>query len=142
MSAAGCALDGAIAYNTVSTAYCANYLASSELSGAVYVPGVYCSSGFTIAQLSYFVLDGQNGSSTGSSSVWMFQTLGSLVMGADSSMILKNDAYPMLTFELTAQYTFLDNAPFLSIMLESAPITSDPNVWNIHTDEYPVDDPF
>ena len=36
----------------------------------------------------------------------------------------KNDAYPRLTDVPTAQWTFLDNAPFFNIMEESSPVVS------------------
>jgi hypothetical protein len=43
-----------------------------------------------------------------------------------------NAEYPMLTVDPTAQNTFFDNAPFVSIIDESVPVMSVVVVWNIH----------
>ena len=46
----------------------------------------------------------------------------------------KNVAYPVLTLDPTAQYTFFDNAPFFRMTEESSPVLKVVVVWNIHID--------
>ena len=84
------AQDLSVAYNTASTATCQYYLATGDLSGITLTTGVYCSASgaFSIGQLSYLTLNGQNVNTTN----WLFQTATTVTTGADSSVILKNGA--------------------------------------------------
>jgi hypothetical protein len=120
-SAEDCAYDLDSAYNIASTATCQEEnLISSELSGVILTPGVYCSSSgtFTIAKLGYLTLDGKNGANP----VWIFQTTATLMTGDFSSMILENGALSKNIYWAVGSSAIIGYAAFFAgnIMAQSS----------------------
>jgi outer membrane biosynthesis protein TonB len=111
-SATTCAYDLVSAYNTASTATCEYYLTSSDLSTLTLTPGVYCSSDgtFSIGKVSAVTLNAQNVTSK----VWVFQTITTLTIGSDASILFKNKALSKNVFWAIGSSVSLGYASFFA----------------------------
>jgi hypothetical protein len=84
-----CAADELVAYKAAAGALCTTVLASADLSGMTFSPGVYCSaSGAMTISASTVTLDAQGNSNA----VWIFQTASTLTTATATSFILLNGA--------------------------------------------------